>query len=59
MKNFSFVQGSQSFNYLNKYFPNFVFLDVLLRLLMISYFLEQITTVGIFHYDAVFEKSDN
>jgi len=59
MKNFSFMQGSEPLNYLNKYFPNLVFLDVLLRLLMVGYLLKQIASVRVFHYDAVFEKTND
>ena len=53
------MQGSEPFNYLNKYFPNLVFLDVLLRLLMVGYLLKQIASVRVFHYDAVFEKTND
>tara|TARA_B110001450_G_scaffold204724_1_gene194444 strand:- start:524 stop:661 length:138 start_codon:yes stop_codon:yes gene_type:complete len=45
MKNFGFMQRSKPFNYLNKYFPNLVFLDVLLLLLMVGYLLKQIASV--------------
>jgi len=52
MKDFSLMQSSEPLNYLNKYFPNLIFLDVLLLLLMIGYLLKQITSVWVFHYDA-------
>lgn len=45
MKDFSLMQSSEPLNYLNKYFPNLIFLDVLLLLLMIGYLLKQITSV--------------
>lgn len=44
------MQRFEASDHLNEYFPDIVFLYVLLVLLMISNFLEKITVIRIFHH---------
>ena len=46
------VEGLETSNHLDEYFPNFFFLDVLLVLLVGRYFLEKVSVVRVFHHDA-------
>ena len=49
MKNFSVVQGLEPTDYLNENVPYLLLFDVGLPFLVATYFLEDITVVGVFH----------
>ena len=51
------VQGLQTSNHLDEYFPNFLLLDVLLVLLMGRNFLEKVSVVRVFHHNATSQKN--
>lgn len=51
------VQGLQTSNHLDEYFPNFFFLDVLLVLLVGRNFLEKVSVVRVFHHNATSQKN--
>ena len=53
MENLYVMQGFESSNNLNKYFPNLIFMYILLLFLMIRYFLKQIAIIWELHYYAV------
>lgn len=53
MKNFDVMERFQAANNLNKYLPDFIFLNVLLILLMGCDLLKQIAVVRILHYDTI------
>lgn len=49
MEYFNFMKCFESFYYLDKYFPNQVFLNVLLLFLMLGDFLKEISIVRVLH----------
>lgn len=53
MQNLDIVQRFQSLNYLYKNAPHLVLLEVCLFLLVLCYFLEQVSVVSVLHYDAI------
>ena len=50
VQNLTIVQRFQSSNDLNENVPYFLFLDVCLPLLIATYFLKDITVVGVLHH---------
>ena len=52
MKNLTTVEGSQTTNDLDKYIPDLLLFDVGLALLVVTYFLEHVSVVSIFHNQA-------
>jgi len=52
VEDLNIVQGFESSDNLNKDPPDIFFPDVLLLLLVLSYFLEQIAVIRKLHYDA-------
>ena len=52
MKYFNLVESLEPPHNLNEYFPDIVFADVLLLLLMLGDLLEQVSIVRVLHYDA-------
>ena len=53
MQNLDIVQRFQSLNYLYKNAPDLVFLEICLFLLVLCYFLEQVSVVRVLHHDAI------
>lgn len=51
MQNHDLVQATKASNYLNEYFPDVVLLKQRLFLLVLSYSLEQVAMVCVFHHD--------
>jgi two-component SAPR family response regulator len=56
MENFDVMQRFEASDYLNEDFPDVVFLDILLILLMSCDFLEKITVIRVFHHNTVYQK---
>lgn len=56
MQNHDLVQATEASNYLNKDFPDVVLLKQRLFLLVLSYSLEQVAVVCVFHHDAKVRK---
>jgi hypothetical protein len=52
MQNLKVVKRSQSFDHLSKNIPNLFLFEIGTPLLIVEYFLEEISSVGILHYDA-------
>jgi two-component SAPR family response regulator len=52
VKNLSIVQSLESSDNLNEHVPDLLLLDVGLSLLIVADFLENVSVVGIFHYQA-------
>ena len=50
--NVQIMQGFQTVNNLNCYFPKFIFCKSGFVFLILLYFLIKVTVVGVFHYDA-------
>lgn len=51
MEYFHLVESLEASNYLNEYFPDLILRNILLLLLMMSNLLEQVSIVGILHYN--------
>ena len=53
------MQSFETPDYLDEDIPNLLFLDISFSFLIVTYFLEDITIVRIFHYQAIInEKTD-